>query len=218
MRAGIVYVKIPIDMIHSEYTSDDVSLLKESIRVYGLLQPIGVTKNRCGYRLIFGARRLKACRELDMKYIHAVLLSYREDEIKLINAVENIHRANKPYLTYYADRLKGSDIKKLLCLDDKSDDIARYYFQLDEISKSNINESTVKFIPESKGDNKYFMRMCQLESTIPSLAKEKVRLSVLSDKRIFINEIEKIITLMRIGGYGDCFTEDDTSITIKKTS
>ena len=42
MRAGIVYIKVPIDAINYEKTDDDVTFLKESIKMYGLLQPVGI--------------------------------------------------------------------------------------------------------------------------------------------------------------------------------
>ena len=48
------------------------------------------------------------------------------------------------------------------------------------------------------------------------MAKEKVRLSVLSDRRIFINEIEKILKLMRQGGYQELIREDEERIVIIK--
>ena len=69
MRAGIVYTKLPISLIKFDYIKDDVSELKESIKMYGLLQPIGVVRDgEKNYKLIFGNRRIKACAELKQKY------------------------------------------------------------------------------------------------------------------------------------------------------
>lgn len=215
MRAGIVYTKLPINLIKFDFVDDDVSLLKESIKTYGLLQPVGVVRDsQSGYNLLFGKRRIKACFELEQKYIHAVLLSFREDEQKHINAVENIHR--KGALETVLNLNREYDLKSLLCLSDETMCFLSNYYSLSDEAKKEVNEFTYKYVNSASGDSKYFLRMVQLEKNIPAAAKDKVRLSLLSDKRIFINEIEKILDLMKAGGHNDTVFEDDNRIIIKK--
>ena len=215
MRAGIVYTKLPINSIKFDLTKDDVSLLKDSIKTYGLLQPVGVVRDgETGYKLIFGNRRIKACMELEQKYIHAVLLSFREDEQKHINAVENIHRTSS--LPSLLQLNREYDLKSLLCLSDETMRFLANYYLLSDEAKKEVNDFTKKYVNSSLGDSKYFLRMIELEKNIPAAAKDKVRLSVLSDKRIFINEIEKILDLMKAGGHKDTIFEDDKRIIIKK--
>ena len=215
MRAGIVYTKLPINSIKFDLTKDDVSLLKDSIKTYGLLQPVGVVRDgETGYKLIFGNRRIKACMELEQKYIHAVLLSFREDEQKHINAVENIHRTSS--LPSLLQLNREYDLKSLLCLSDETMLFLANYYLLSDEAKKEVNDFTKEYVNSSLGDSKYFLRMIELEKNIPAAAKDKVRLSVLSDKRIFINEIEKILDLMKAGGHKDTIFEDDKRIIIKK--
>ncbi len=216
MRAGIVYIKVPISEISYEKITDNVEQLKNSIRCYGLLQPVGLVRLNKGYKLIFGRKRVKACTELKQKYIHAVLLSVREDEEKLFSAIENLHRANDCYLTKYVEAFKEISFASSLCLTSEQFHLAKSYLLLNSDAKNKVNAETESFIPYCSGDSKYFMRMCQAQEEIPSAAKEKIRLSLLSDQRIFINEIEKILILMRLGGFEDAICETDDQIIIKK--
>lgn len=218
MRAGIVYIKVPINSIQYENISGDVTFLKESIKMYGLLQPVGIVPKDNGYKLLFGKRRIKACKELGQKYIHAVLISVREDEQKYINYIENIHRSNSYHLFSACKNLQGADIKEKLCLSPKNMEYVENLMMLDEFALEKLSPKTEPFIIDSNGDSKYFLRMCTLINNIPLTAKEKVRLSFLTDKRIFLNEIEKIVDLMRTYGHNDTFFEDNDKIIIKKNA
>lgn len=218
MRAGAVYIKLPIESISFEPITDSVAELKESIRAYGLLQPIGVVRDGERYKLVFGKRRLKACMELKHKYIHAVLISLRRDEQRYVGFVENIHRDDRNALIHAAEALKSEDIKEALCLSGIDMDFVKSYLMLESDARSKVNSDNARFVPIAAGDSKYFLRMCGLLLTLPANAKDKVRLSVLSDRRIFINEIQKILALMRLGGYNDDVQEDGEKIIIKKNA
>ncbi len=216
MRAGIVYIKVPISSIEYEETADDVKMLAQSIKTCGLLQPVGIVQKERGYKLVFGRRRVKACRELNMKYIHAVLLSVREDEEKIFSLNENIHRRNM-CLREIADeilRLNNGGVEELLSVSDCRR--LKEYLVLSDKAKMYVSENTEQFLDYSRGDSEFFIKMCKLLQNIPEKCSDRVRLSVLSDKRIFINEIEKILALMRQGGYEESVSEDEQQIIIRK--
>lgn len=219
MRAGIVYIKLPISAIKYDFISDDVTLLKESIKTYGLLQPVGVVRNgENGYKLVFGRRRIKACSELNQKYIHTVLLSVREDEEKYLQHIENLHRTSHIEALKSLSVLQGIDLRSLFCLSNDDMRFLSNYHSLSPEARKEVNDFTAKYVNPAFGDNRYFLRMVELEKNIPAAAKDKVRLSVLSDKRIFINEIEKILDLMKAGGHKDTVFEDSDRIVIKKNA
>ena len=218
MRAGIVYIKVPIEAIFYEKTDDDVTFLKESIKMYGLLQPVGIKAKKDGYKLLFGKKRIKACKELGHKYIHSVLISVREDEEKYLNFIENVHRSNDDFLYSALNTFKGTDLKEHLCLSPENMNYIEALYPLDEFARKKFSKKTIPFIPDAKGDSKYFLRMCTVIDNVPLTAKEKIRLSYLTDKRIFLNEIEKIIDLMRLYGHNDTFIEDNDKIIIKKNA
>jgi ParB-like chromosome segregation protein Spo0J len=69
----------------------DLPLLIESIKDVGLLQPIGIRPNKT---LIYGGRRLEACKRLGMTTIAAVICETLDDDIACLKAErdENICR------------------------------------------------------------------------------------------------------------------------------
>jgi len=69
----------------------DLEDLKQSIRELGLLQPIGVSKDK---RLVFGERRLKACIELGVEKVPAYIVDGDLYHQKLAELHENIKRKN----------------------------------------------------------------------------------------------------------------------------
>ena len=63
--------------------------LKESISEVGLLQPIGVSKDK---RLVFGERRLKACIELGYRKVTCVVVDGDYYRLKVAELHENVRR------------------------------------------------------------------------------------------------------------------------------
>lgn len=57
----------------------DIDSLKESIRLYGLLNPITINAD---HELVAGERRLEACKALGMERINVVVLDANVDKIK----------------------------------------------------------------------------------------------------------------------------------------
>ena len=72
-------------------TLGDLSDLMSSIKINGLLQPVGVEKTKDGHKVVFGNRRLNACRKLKMKTIATIVVSPDLNKTAL-NLIENIHR------------------------------------------------------------------------------------------------------------------------------
>lgn len=217
MRAGAVYIKVPISTISYGECKDDVRYLKDSIRTCGQLQPVGIVQRENGYKLVFGLRRVKACKELGMKYVHAVLLTVREGEEEMFALNEDIHRKNIT-VEEIAKRITelNGNVEEMLSLSGEQTENIKNYFLLNENARKSVSSETEKYLQYSGGDGEYFARMCKLAEEIPLSAKEHIRLSVLSDRRIFINEIEKILKLMRQGGFANDVTEDDDKIIIEK--
>ncbi len=73
--------------------------LAESIKNYGVLQPIGVRLiNKKIYELIYGERRLMACKIAGISSIPAVVSEISDREAAALTAAENIHRKNLHYI------------------------------------------------------------------------------------------------------------------------
>lgn len=69
--------------------------LSESIRQYGILQPLIVRRLLGkGYELIAGERRLRAARKAGLEKVPALVREYNDAEISEIALIENIQREN----------------------------------------------------------------------------------------------------------------------------
>lgn len=66
--------------------------LASSIRQHGLLQPITVRANACGYEIIMGERRYRACQMLGYTAIDAFILPVNPGESALLALIENLQR------------------------------------------------------------------------------------------------------------------------------
>lgn len=93
--------EIPIELIkpnkyqpRSTFDEEEITLLSESIKENGLLQPIVVRKVGDAYELIAGERRLKACQKIGKKFIEAKVLNIKEQEHLTLALIENIQRVD----------------------------------------------------------------------------------------------------------------------------
>jgi len=69
--------------------------LIESIRVHGLISPVIVQEREGGYEVVAGQRRFRACRELGMSTISAVVRNDLDPaDATVLSLVENVHRAD----------------------------------------------------------------------------------------------------------------------------
>ncbi|WP_003544183.1 ParB/RepB/Spo0J family partition protein [Desulfotomaculum nigrificans] len=69
--------------------------LVESIREYGVVQPVVVrVRPGGGYELIAGERRWRACQQLGLEYIPAVVREFGELQSAAIALIENLQREN----------------------------------------------------------------------------------------------------------------------------
>ena len=74
------------------FDEEALSALSESIKEYGVIQPIVVTKADKGYRIVAGERRWRAAKMAGLRVIPAVIREYDERTVKEIALVENLQR------------------------------------------------------------------------------------------------------------------------------
>lgn len=76
-----------------EFNMDALKELAESIKVYGVLQPIIVRKLGIdSYELIAGERRLRAAKILGLEKIPAIIREYTDAQTSEISIIENVQR------------------------------------------------------------------------------------------------------------------------------
>ena len=76
----------------SLFDQQSIDELATSIEENGLLQPITVRETFTGYELIAGERRYRACKQLNMEKISAIVIEAGEVKTAILALIENIQR------------------------------------------------------------------------------------------------------------------------------
>ncbi len=74
------------------FNEDTLQELSESVRLYGVIQPLIVQKREDYYEIIAGERRWRAAKMAGLKEIPVILREYTHQEIMEISLIENIQR------------------------------------------------------------------------------------------------------------------------------
>lgn len=74
------------------FNEDALLELSDSIRQYGVIQPIIVQKKKDYYEIIAGERRWRAAKLAELKEVPVIIKDYSEQEIVEIALIENIQR------------------------------------------------------------------------------------------------------------------------------
>ena len=74
------------------FDEDKLKELAESIKEFGVLEPIIITKSIKGYEIVAGERRVKAARYAGLETIPAIIKEFSDEEMMQIALLENIQR------------------------------------------------------------------------------------------------------------------------------
>lgn len=77
-----------------QFDEDSLQELADSIKQYGVLEPIIVTKKGKMYEIIAGERRWRAARLAGIKEVPVVIRDYTDRQIMEISLIENLQREN----------------------------------------------------------------------------------------------------------------------------
>ncbi len=93
--------KIKLDKIHAnlnnpyKFKDDEMEALMESIKEYGIIQPLLVRKEENDtYEIISGHRRFLAATRLELKDVPVDILDISKDEADILLVDSNLHREN----------------------------------------------------------------------------------------------------------------------------
>lgn len=94
-----IYIKISLiepnrEQPRKEFDKEQLEELAESIRQYGVLQPIMVQKKGDMYEIIAGERRWRAAKMAGLKEIPAIIREYDKQKKMEISLIENVQRAD----------------------------------------------------------------------------------------------------------------------------
>ncbi len=81
------------------FSPESINELAQSIKQYGLIQPVTVRNTGNGkYELIAGERRLRACIMADLKTILAIIIEASNCDSAALALIENLQRENLNYM------------------------------------------------------------------------------------------------------------------------
>lgn len=83
--------------------------LAQSIKTYGLLQPIIVRRHNNLYQIVAGERRYRACRKLGWSRMQALVREYPDSSMATIALIENLQREDLDFLE------EAAAYEKLMC-------------------------------------------------------------------------------------------------------
>ena len=95
-------IQIPISLIRPDenqprkhFDPQKLAELSQSIKNYGVIQPICVRKDENGfYIIVAGERRWRAAKEAGLECVPAVIVSRSSNDISMISLIENVQREN----------------------------------------------------------------------------------------------------------------------------
>ncbi len=82
------------DQPRQKFDEDGLLELADSIKQFGVLEPLMVRKNKDYYEIIAGERRWRAAKMAGVKEVPVVVKDYTDQEIVEIGLIENIQREN----------------------------------------------------------------------------------------------------------------------------
>ena len=91
-----------------EFDEDSLLELSDSIKQFGILQPLLVQKRSNYYEIVAGERRWRAAKLAGLKEIPVIIKSYTDQELLVISLIENIQRENLNPIE------EGAALKRLL--------------------------------------------------------------------------------------------------------
>ncbi len=101
LNSGDKIEKILVDTLvpnqyqpRKEFGGEAISEMAESIKEYGVLQPLIVTPHEGGYMLIAGERRWRASKQAGLTHVPAIVRSLKELERLEIALIENVQRVD----------------------------------------------------------------------------------------------------------------------------
>ena len=102
-RGGIVYLRAE-DIVPSpmqprrNFEDESLRQLSESIRSYGILNPLTVRLRSGRYELVAGERRLRAAKLAGLREVPCILLDVNMEDAGLIALVENLQRKDLDFI------------------------------------------------------------------------------------------------------------------------
>ena len=206
--------------------------LADSIRAYGILQPLTVRDKGGYYELVAGERRLRAARMAGLREVPCLIAAVGEEDAALLALIENLQRRDLDYLEEAAaiSRLIGryglsqqqaaeklgksqpaiANKLRLLRLGPPGTDCLRQYGLTERHARALLRlTDPEQQLAAARHMGQRGLNVAQAEQYIDALAAqnrtEPLRRRptyIIKDVRLFLNSVERGVRLMQSAGVG----------------
>jgi len=234
-RKGEQVMLLPIERVtpnpaqpRTIFDSTELDKLAESIRNNGLLQPITVRKlPNERYELISGERRLRACKQLGMDKVKAIVINADDKQSAVFALIENLQREDLNFfdeargiyeLIFQWEITQEEAAAKLGMAQSTLANKLRILRLAPEIQKeitdNGLTERHARALLRLKSDERQMdaiaaitrksLNVAQTERLIDEMLQTKPpppkRLLIVKDLRIFLNTIDRAVNTMKQAG------------------
>lgn len=193
-------VRIPIHSVKPNpyqprriFNDDSISELAESIKKYGVIQPITVRKiEENNYELIAGERRLRACSYAGMLKVPAIIADLSDNDSAVVALIENIQRENLSFME------EAEAYRNLLCNHGfTQDELAK---KLGKTQSAVANKVRLLKLPcvvrEIIKDNLLTERHARALLRLDSEEKQLKALEKITDENLNVSQTDELIDKM----------------------
>ena len=215
-QIDIEKIEIPSSVRRLERKSALISL-SNSIRRFGVLEPIGICQNGEKYSLLYGSRRLYAARLAGLKTIPCLVSDADGAEADILSLHENIHRKDLHYFelsdafvrTIRGKRYTVSRLSAQLCVGENE---IRNKCILSVLPLSARKEMIRRHVPERKA-----LSFCSLSDdgspVFPGFTQAHEK-GYCRDLRLYLNSIRHTIDKMEQAGLNATYEKEETDDTV----
>ena len=207
------------------FDEDSLSELAESIRSYGILQPLTVRRQGTGYELVAGERRLRAAAMAGLREVPCLVAQVGEEDSALLALMENLQRRD-------LDCWEEAEALSRL--------IARYGLSQEEAARRlgrsqpavanklrllRLPDSVRQFLQENGLTERHARALLRLGTEEQQLSAAQVTppkgrtTYIIKDVRLFLNSVDRGLHLMRQAGvnadWGRQDTDEEILLTIR---
>lgn len=221
-----------------QFTDADLQELAESIRAYGILQPLSVRRVGDGYELIAGERRLRAARRAGLERLPCLVFEVSSPQSSMPALIENLQRKDLDYIEEAEGiarllRVYGLSQEKAAAQLGKSQSAIANKLRLLQHSPVILAALRENKLPErharallrlrSDGEKqeairhivRYDLSAAKTDAYIAHLLEQKqekrgMRKFVLRDVRLFLNSVNHNLELIKSAGYQASTRQEET--------
>ena len=142
--------------VRTVFSENSIERLGKSIKEHGLLNPITVYSDNGRYYVICGERRFRACRQIGLNTVKAIVVDKPQNETELIalQIIENLHRTNPPAIDIVnaLGRLRqgGAKVEKICQMISVKESyvylMLKISNELDDLEKQSFKELNMNFL------------------------------------------------------------------------